>query len=149
MEREMKHDGEVADLHELARAAGSRSGSTRSRATLVQTGELQRMMDEDAVTGVTSNPTIFQKALAEGDDYDEQLQRVLDEIDDPREIFFRLALRGHPRRVRRAAAGVGRAARARTATSRWRSTRRSPTTPRRRSSRRSGSRRRSTGRTCW
>src|SRR5215207_6661636 len=50
------------------------------------------MMEEDAVVGVTSNPTIFQKALAEGDAYDDQLRECLDELDDPREIFFRLAL---------------------------------------------------------
>src|SRR5439155_6722486 len=41
---------------------------------------------------VTSNPTIFQKALAEGDAYDEQLRSCLEELDDPKEIFFRLAL---------------------------------------------------------
>ena len=50
------------------------------------------MMDEDAVTGVTSNPTIFQKALSEGDAYDEDLKELLDETDDPTEIFFSLAL---------------------------------------------------------
>jgi transaldolase len=49
-------------------------------------------MDEDAVAGVTSNPTIFQKALAQGDAYDDQLKACLDETDDPKEIFFRLAL---------------------------------------------------------
>jgi len=41
---------------------------------MLETGELARLVDEDAVTGVTSNPTIFQKALAEGDRYDEQLR---------------------------------------------------------------------------
>ena len=35
------------------------------------------MMEEDAVTGVTSNPTIFQKALASGDAYDEDLKELL------------------------------------------------------------------------
>src|SRR5438034_7866136 len=59
---------------------------------LLQTGELARMMDEDAVVGVTSNPTIFQKALAEGDAYDEQLRAVAEELTDPTDIFFRLAL---------------------------------------------------------
>ena len=48
-------------------------------------------MEEDAVVGVTSNPTIFQKALAEGDWYDEQLQAVSRETDDPTEIFIALA----------------------------------------------------------
>jgi transaldolase len=50
------------------------------------------MMKEDAVTGVTSNPTIFQKALSQGTAYDEQLKALLDDHDDPREIFFELAL---------------------------------------------------------
>jgi transaldolase len=58
----------------------------------VKTGELKRMMDEDAVTGVTSNPTIFQKALSSGDAYDQDLKQLLGETDDPTEIFFSLAL---------------------------------------------------------
>jgi transaldolase len=57
----------------------------------LRTGELRRMMDEDAVVGVTSNPTIFQKALSEGGWYDDQLREILDEEDDLKEIFFRLA----------------------------------------------------------
>jgi transaldolase len=48
-------------------------------------------MAEDAVVGVTSNPTIFQKAMSEGDWYDEQLRGLLAEEDDLKEIFFRLA----------------------------------------------------------
>jgi transaldolase len=58
---------------------------------LVHGGGLQRLVDESFVTGVTSNPTIFQKAIAHGDDYDEQLRSLLDTTQDPREIFFRLA----------------------------------------------------------
>ena len=50
---------------------------------LVHTGELAKMMKRDAVVGVTSNPTIFQKALAEGESYDEQLRAELEETDDP------------------------------------------------------------------
>ena len=57
-----------------------------------QNGFLAQLMREDAVVGVTSNPTIFQKALAEGDWYDEQLREVLAEEDDPKEIFYRLAV---------------------------------------------------------
>jgi transaldolase len=59
----------------------------------LETGELERMMDEDAVVGVTSNPTIFQKAMAEGDWYDDQLREVLETEDDPKEIFLQLAVR--------------------------------------------------------
>jgi transaldolase len=58
---------------------------------LVRGGGLQQLIDEDAVTGVTSNPTIFQKAISQSDDYDEQLRALLETTDDPREIFFRLA----------------------------------------------------------
>ncbi len=58
---------------------------------MLETGELARLMSEDAVVGVTSNPTIFQKALSEGDWYDEQLRSAAAEIDDPVELFFTLA----------------------------------------------------------
>jgi transaldolase len=57
----------------------------------LRTGELKQMMDEDAVVGVTSNPTIFQKAMSEGGWYDDQLREVLAEDDDLKEIFLRLA----------------------------------------------------------
>src|SRR5437764_1206004 len=78
-------------LHQLTERGQSVWFDTLSR-HLVESGGLKRMMAEDAVTGVTSNPTIFQKALTEGDAYDEQLRACLDETDDAKEIFFRLAL---------------------------------------------------------
>ena len=58
---------------------------------LLHTGELARMMDEDAVTGVTSNPTIFQKAISQGDAYDDQMRDLLEHEEDPKEIFIALA----------------------------------------------------------
>jgi transaldolase len=58
---------------------------------LLQDGGLARAMREDAVVGVTSNPTIFQKALSAGDVYHGQLADALAETDDPKEIFLRLA----------------------------------------------------------
>jgi transaldolase len=60
---------------------------------MLRSGELARMMREDAVVGVTSNPTIFQKAIAAGEAYDDQLREVLEEERDPKEIFLRLATR--------------------------------------------------------
>jgi transaldolase len=60
---------------------------------LLQTGELKRMMDEDAVVGVTSNPTIFQKAISQGTNYDEQLKELLEHEQDAKEIFLNLAVR--------------------------------------------------------
>src|SRR2546421_6211355 len=78
-------------LHELAARGQAVWFDTLSR-DLIRTGELKKMMDEDAVTGVTSNPTIFQKALSSGDAYDEDLKKLLAHTDDPSEIFFSLAL---------------------------------------------------------
>jgi len=60
---------------------------------LLETGELKRMMDEDAVVGVTSNPTIFQKAISQGKAYDGQLKELLGEEQDAKEIFLQLAVR--------------------------------------------------------
>jgi transaldolase len=60
---------------------------------LLESGGLERMLQEDAVVGVTSNPTIFEKAISSGDHYDEQLRECLEELDDPKEIFYRLAVR--------------------------------------------------------
>src|SRR4051795_7584032 len=81
----------TSPLHKLAARGQAVWFDTLSR-DLVKTGELKRMMEEDAVTGVTSNPSIFQKALSEGDAYDEDLKKLLEETDDPSEIFFSLAL---------------------------------------------------------
>ncbi|MER3410910.1 MAG: transaldolase [Thermoleophilia bacterium] len=60
---------------------------------LLETGKLARMMEEDAICGVTSNPTIFQKALSQGDWYDAQLRQLAREESDPKEIFLALASR--------------------------------------------------------
>lgn len=60
---------------------------------LVSGPELARLISEDNVTGLTSNPTIFEKAIAEGTHYDAQIHQILDEgVDDPNEIFLRLAI---------------------------------------------------------
>jgi len=60
---------------------------------LVHGGELERLIRNDAVVGMTSNPTIFQKAIAEGDAYDAQLREVLVEEVEPKEVFLRLAIK--------------------------------------------------------
>jgi transaldolase len=77
-------------LHQLSEAGVSVWIDNLSR-DLIQSGELERMMRADAVVGITSNPTIFQKAISSGDAYDEQLRDVLEEEKDPTEIFIRLA----------------------------------------------------------
>jgi transaldolase len=82
-----------SNLHKLSALGQSVWIDYLSR-DLLETGKLERMMREDAVVGVTSNPTIFQKAIAGGNRYDEQLKEVLDSgEDDPKEIFLQLSSR--------------------------------------------------------
>jgi transaldolase len=56
----------------------------------VQDGDLAGLV-RDGVVGVTSNPTIFQGAIAEGDAYDEQIRALSASESDPKEIFLALA----------------------------------------------------------
>ncbi len=79
-------------LHELSEKGQSVWIDSLSREWL-RDGTLSGLIDEDAVVGVTSNPTIFQKALSEGGWYDDQLREVLVGEDEPREIFWQLAVR--------------------------------------------------------
>jgi transaldolase len=58
----------------------------------LEKGELRRLRDQFAVVGVTSNPTIFQKAMGEGSFYDDDLARLAREGLDAPTIFERLAL---------------------------------------------------------
>jgi transaldolase len=82
-----------SNLHKLSALGQSVWIDYLSR-DLIETGELARMMDEDAVVGVTSNPTIFQKAISQGNRYDAQLKEVLESgEDDAKEIFLQLSSR--------------------------------------------------------
>jgi len=77
-------------LHQLSELGQSVWIDFLSR-QLLHSGKLARMMEEDTVVGVTSNPTIFQKAISEGEAYDEQLKECLEELSDPKEIFIHLS----------------------------------------------------------
>ena len=78
-------------LHELSDHGQSVWIDSLSRQWL-RDGTMRKLIDEDAVVGVTSNPTIFQKALSEGDWYDDQLRELIQAEEDPREIFWQLAV---------------------------------------------------------
>jgi transaldolase / glucose-6-phosphate isomerase len=54
---------------------------------LVESGELQRLIDEDSLQGVTSNPSIFEKAILGSNDYDEELKSMAKEGRSTREIY--------------------------------------------------------------
>ena len=83
---------EKSNLHKLSEKGQSVWIDYLSR-DLLESGELERMMREAAVVGVTSNPTIFQKAISKGTAYDEQLKELLEHETDPKEIFLQLSAR--------------------------------------------------------
>lgn len=58
--------------------------------TMLHNGELTRRIDNDALTGMTSNPTIFEKALAEGSAYDAQINSSEGALTGP-QLFERLS----------------------------------------------------------
>jgi len=64
------------------------------RRSLITGGELKRLAKEDGLRGVTSNPTIFQKAIAGSSDYDDILKKIIDADPqaDARALYERLAL---------------------------------------------------------
>jgi transaldolase/glucose-6-phosphate isomerase len=78
-------------LVELAKAGQSVWYDQMER-KLLTTGRLKQMIDEDDLRGLTSNPTIFEKAIAGSDDYDQQLRRLASADKDAVGIFDELAI---------------------------------------------------------
>ena len=63
------------------------------RRSLIESGELQHLLDEDGIKGVTSNPSIFQKAIAGSSDYDDQLEALEKEHDlDAMSLYEKVAI---------------------------------------------------------
>src|SRR5437762_3978450 len=63
------------------------------RRSLITSGELERLIEEDGLRGVTSNPSIFEKAIAGSTDYDEALKALEARGDlDPKSLYEALAV---------------------------------------------------------
>ena len=60
---------------------------------LLQSGALRRYIDELSVTGLTSNPTIFDYAIGNSTDYDADIREKLEDGKSGEELFFELALK--------------------------------------------------------
>lgn len=60
--------------------------------TMLADGTLRGYIDELSVTGLTSNPTIFDKAISGGDAYDEQIIELSRNGHEPEQVFFELAI---------------------------------------------------------
>ena len=63
------------------------------RRDLIASGELRRLIEEDGLRGMTSNPAIFEKAIAGSQDYDEEIRRMALEGKDAKEIYEALSQR--------------------------------------------------------
>jgi len=60
---------------------------------IMTTGKLQKLIDEDGIRGVTSNPAIFEKAITSSSDYDADIRSLSDGDKTNEEIFFGLAIK--------------------------------------------------------
>ena len=61
--------------------------------SLIESGELARLVAEDSLRGMTSNPSIFEKAILGSSDYDEDLKELVGEGLDARGIYDRIAVK--------------------------------------------------------
>jgi transaldolase len=59
---------------------------------LIESGELQKLIDEDGLRGITSNPTIFEKAFSSGHAYDDDIARLAGEGFSVEQVFEELAI---------------------------------------------------------
>src|SRR5438270_5765489 len=59
---------------------------------LIHSGQLLRFTEEDGIRGVTANPAIFEKAIVESDEYDEELSRLIEAGRSPLEIYETMAI---------------------------------------------------------
>jgi transaldolase / glucose-6-phosphate isomerase len=74
-------------------AAGVSVWLDQIRRSLIEGGELARMVREESLRGVTANPSIFEKAILGSDDYDGDLQEMAHENLEAFDIYERLAIR--------------------------------------------------------
>src|SRR5918996_782808 len=74
-------------------AAGTSVWLDQIRRGMIEGGELARMVSEDSLRGVTSNPAIFEKAILGSPDYDDDLAAAAKEGLSAREVYRRLAVR--------------------------------------------------------
>ena len=59
---------------------------------IMDSGKLQSLIDEDDLRGMTSNPSIFEKAITGSSDYDDDIAKLSKKEDDNSAIFFDLAI---------------------------------------------------------
>src|SRR5919198_3783928 len=73
-------------------AAGTSVWLDQIRRGMIESGELKRLVDENSLRGVTSNPAIFEKAILGSTDYDDQVKELAEQGKDAKEIYEELAI---------------------------------------------------------
>src|SRR5207302_1539165 len=73
-------------------AAGTSVWLDQIRRSLIENGELQRLIDEYSLRGVTANPAIFEKAILGSDDYDADIKAMAQEGLDAKAMYDRIAV---------------------------------------------------------
>jgi transaldolase len=63
------------------------------RRSMIQDGELARLIAEESLRGETSNPSIFEKAILESDDYEDELAAVRGQGLEPQAIYEKIAIK--------------------------------------------------------
>src|SRR4051812_48288933 len=59
---------------------------------IIASGKLKKLIDEDGIRGVTSNPAIFEKAITSSSDYDDQIRSLVESDKSNEDLFFELAI---------------------------------------------------------
>ena len=88
--------GITAEVNERLAAlteAGTSVWLDQIRRSLIESGELERLVKEDSLRGVTSNPAIFEKAILGSEDYDEDIEKLAGEGLGATEIYLNLAIK--------------------------------------------------------
>ena len=74
-------------------AAGTSVWLDMIRRSMIESGELARLMEEDSLRGVTSNPAILEKSILGSSDYDEHLEQLAGEGKSGREVYRYMAIK--------------------------------------------------------
>jgi transaldolase len=82
----------ISDRLAALTAAGTSVWLDQLNRGMIESGELQRMVERDSLRGVTSNPAIFEKAILGSDDYDRHLASLARDGHTAREIYRYMAL---------------------------------------------------------
>jgi transaldolase / glucose-6-phosphate isomerase len=89
----MSVEAQVNERLAALTAAGTSVWLDQIRRSLIECGELARLIREDSLRGVTSNPAIFEKAILGSTDYDEQVAELAGEGHDARRIYEEIAIK--------------------------------------------------------